>query len=79
MVRRYKSIEGDFLYSISDSSNGWTVVIKTDKEELMGGINRVVNYVYLTVSIFVILSIIVGLIVTLSVTKPINKIVHLMT
>lgn len=68
----------DYLYSVNESTNGWNVIIKTDKGYLMSEINQVVNYVYLVVAIFGILSVVAGLFITLSVTKPINKIVDLM-
>jgi methyl-accepting chemotaxis protein len=68
----------DHLYSVNESSNGWRVIIKTDKSYLMSEINQVVKYVYIVVVFFGILSILAGLVITLSVTKPINNIVHLM-
>lgn len=70
--------DNDQLVLRNESSNGWEVIITTERSLLMKEINNVIKYVYMIVIIFVILSILSGIIITLTITKPINNIVSLM-
>ncbi|OIJ14367.1 hypothetical protein BKP37_08445 [Anaerobacillus alkalilacustris] len=67
------------LISHNELSNGWQVVISTQKSYLMKEINSVVYLIYLIVFICIVISILVGIKITYSITKPLSKMVALMS
>lgn len=66
------------LVSVSESSNGWQVVVTIPEAALRQDIDDVAHYVFLIVAVIAIIAIAVGLLITFSITKPINRICKLM-